>query len=184
MGRVNVGLWWTDLRAADLEHADSLPQRERARVDEVSDQTQRGRRLAGQLLLQHAIRQVRGLPDCECVEIDRTCSDCGEQHGRPVPADGRGPHVSVSHSGLAVCVATCSDAPVGVDVERVEGAASARTAELGDWVVREARTKAGLASDGGPATVVRISCPLAGYVAALAVAADAEVHVTEHFLHG
>ncbi|MCC2594145.1 hypothetical protein LKO27_12080 [Tessaracoccus sp. OS52] len=182
MAFVDVALWWTDLRTADLSVAATLPAAERERLHELSDQTERGRRLAGALLLQHAVRQARALDSDEPVEIDRTCSECGAQHGRPVVADGLGPHVSVSHSGLVIAVATCAEAAVGVDVERLApDTPPATAAELRDWVEHEARMKAALAAD-ETATIQPLTCPFEGYVAALAVATPSGIRVREHFL--
>lgn len=175
MSAVVVNLWWADLRTADIGSAATLPLRERERLTEVSDQAERGRRLVGELLLQRAVRHSRGSAESEPIEIDRTCAECGAQHGRPVVADGRGPHVSVAHSGLVIAVATSTIAAVGVDVERLpdEDAASGPWAE---WVDREARIKADMLPDEGTAmangTFLKITCPLAGYIVGLCVAAN------------
>lgn len=150
--------------------AETLPVAERARLDVVAADADRARRLVGQLLLQRALRYARGLPDDAAVEIDRTCQSCGEQHGRPVAADGHGPHLSVSHSGLLVAVASCLHAPVGVDVQRIGQATDPEA-----WVTQEARTKAGLGAQGG--SVVALATPLPGYAAALAVAWPGPVRV-------
>lgn len=55
----------------------------------------------------------------------RSCASWGD-HGRPVALDaaGRpvpGVHLSATHAGRVVLVAACADAPVGVDVDLVEG---------------------------------------------------------------
>ncbi|MGD8215776.1 4'-phosphopantetheinyl transferase family protein [Aestuariimicrobium sp. Y1814] len=161
-----VRLWWADLRAADIATAATLPAAERARLDELSDQAARGRRLVGALLLQEAVRTVRGAPPDSVVEVSRTCDGCGAQHGRPVVADGRGPHLSLAHAGLLVVVATCMGAPVGVDVERADRFAS--PAECAAWVESEARFKAGPgAAEGVP---LRVETPMPGYCTALVVA--------------
>jgi len=172
---VVVELWWADLRSADIGSAAALPLRERERLAEVSDQAERGRRLVGELLLQRAVRHARGSAVPEPIEIDRTCAECGAQHGRPVAADGHGPHLSVAHSGLVIAVATCTDAAVGVDVERLpdEDVGSGAWAE---WVDREAHLKANLLPREGTAmangTFLKITCPFAGYIASLCVAAN------------
>jgi len=115
------------------------------------------------------------LAESEPIEIDRTCAECGAQHGRPVVADGRGPHVSVAHSGLVIAVATCGVAAVGVDVERLPDE-NVDFEALADWVDREARIKAGLlpGEEAGMAdgTSRAVTCPLAGYSAALAVSTN------------
>lgn len=165
-----MSLWWADLRSADVRLADALPAAERARLDELTADADRARRLLGQILVQEALRSARGLPPGATVEIDRTCPDCGAQHGRPVAADGRGPHLSVTHSGLLVAVAACMEFRVGVDVQRIGD-----PAHPAGWVAREARIKAGPADGAG--SVEELAPPLAGYAAALAVAHPGPVTV-------
>jgi len=71
----------------------------------------------------HALRAVcaacLGRPPDE-VPLRHLCPSCGaDDHGRPYLAGPDGlPHISLSHSGRRVAVAL-SDAPVGVDTERV-----------------------------------------------------------------
>lgn len=177
MRRVRVDVWWGDLTAADISAADGLPAAERERLAELAQPADRGRRLLGAALLQAAVRYHRGLPSTATVAVDRRCSDCGRPHGRPTVADGGGPHVSVSHTGVYAVVATCAEAPVGVDVERVgDDAEAARR-----WVARESVVKTG-AAQGEPAghTVVGLVA-LPGYVASLAVAlADVDLEIVQH----
>lgn len=178
MRRIRVDVWWGNLTAADIAAVDRLPAAERERLSELVPPADRGRRLLGAILLQAAVRYHRGLPSTATVAIDRHCPDCGRQHGRPTVADGRGPHVSVSHAGVYAVVATCAEAPVGVDVERVgdDGDAARR------WVARESVVKTG-AAHGQPAghTVEELPAPHPGYVAALAVAtAEAEFEIVPH----
>ncbi|MHA7861735.1 4'-phosphopantetheinyl transferase family protein [Tessaracoccus sp. Y36] len=167
-----MDIWWDDLRSADVGRAAALPDAERARLEELDEPADRGRRLLGALLLQEALRTTRGLPPGATVELDRTCETCGGPHGRPRAADGMGPYLSVSHSGLLVAVAASYQAAVGVDVQR-----TAAAGKTWDWVVAEARFKAGLPEGAG--VVLRLDPPLAGYTAALAVAAD-EAQVVHH----
>ncbi len=177
MGSVVVELWWADLSTADISSATTLPLRERERLTEVSDQAERGRRLVGELLLQRAVRHARRLLESETIEIDRTCAECGAQHGRPVVADGHGPHVSVAHSGLVIAVATCRVASVGVDVERLP-VENVNSQAVIDWVEREARIKAGVfggeEAEVAGGSFLAIVCPFADYIAGLAVAANGE----------
>ncbi|GAA5160578.1 4'-phosphopantetheinyl transferase family protein [Ornithinimicrobium tianjinense] len=182
---VRVDVWWADLRSADVALAERLPPVERARALEPGRPGDRGRRLVAAALLQEAVAAARGLDGGQVLgrgedqvvgpfEIDRTCEECGKQHGRPVVAGG--PHLSVAHAGLLVVVATCWDAPVGVDVERVDrfgddGGAQEALA----WTAREALVKAG----GGPdRRTLRIEPPLSGYVATVAVLSAAGVALT------
>ena len=40
-------------------------------------------------------------------------------HGKPLVRGGR-PHINVSHAGEVVLIALCDDAPIGIDVERID----------------------------------------------------------------
>lgn len=190
MTGVDVHLWWADLTAADVALEAGLPGPERARLEGLTG-ADRARRAVGAALLQQAVRAHRrqsvptrdfsprdDAPQDDAGEqevvVDRTCEECGAQHGRPVVAGG--PHVSVAHCGVLVVVATCTDTRVGVDVERVdrfEGAVAAAQA----WVRHEALIKAG-----GPGATLLLPAPLPGYVAALCVAGveEAQVRLEEH----
>lgn len=175
-----VDVWWADLRQADLSLADALPAAERARVREPAHAADRGRRLVAAALLQRAVGRAGAAP----VEVDRTCEECGRQHGRPVVAGG--PHVSVAHAGVLVVVATCAGAPVGVDVERTGrfGGDEARTAA---WALHEAGVKAGVeagVTPGRAGTAQPLRPPLPGYAAALHVRSGARPSVTEHHVTG
>ncbi len=93
-----------------------------------------------------------------------------------------GPHLSVSHSGLVVAVAVCEEARVGVDVQRVADLTEPQGAAA--WVEAEAQLKAGAdaptgADAGAGVTVVRLTPPVPGYAAALAVDAGGRP-VTTH----
>lgn len=55
------------------------------------------------------------------VRFDRTCQQCGEQHGRPVVVGDAGLHVSLSRAGDWVAVAVTRLSPVGVDIEGLDG---------------------------------------------------------------
>lgn len=186
-----VEVWWADLTQAELSLAERLPPAERDRALAPERPADRGRRLVGAALLQHAIAAARAdrpgspppaptdpapTPTDTWFEVDRTCEECGEQHGRPVVAGG--PHLSVAHAGVLVVVATCWDAPIGVDVERVD-----RFADRSDplatalaWTRAEAAVKAGLASDVAveaahgprPDIFVTLEPAMAGYAATLA----------------
>ncbi|MCX3060901.1 4'-phosphopantetheinyl transferase family protein [Streptomyces beihaiensis] len=77
--------------------------------------------------------------------VREPCPGCGEPHGRPALADGRGPHFSLSHSGSLALVALAAT-PVGADVEELPSQAA--TEEL--WSVLHARERAELAALGAP----------------------------------
>ncbi|MDO5739033.1 MAG: hypothetical protein Q4P07_02675 [Ornithinimicrobium sp.] len=160
----DVDVWWADLTAADVQLHQFLPEAERLRVSELSAAADRGRRLVAAALLQHAVHASRlagrdaGSGHQGPVTVDRTCDECGAQHGRPVVQGG--PHLSVAHAGVLVVVATCSTARVGVDVERTD------RLDAQAWVEHEARVKTAAHAD---APVIALQAPFDGYVAALCV---------------
>ena len=177
--QVAVDVWWADLTQADVSLSRRLPPAEAARTTGPTRAADRGRRLVAAALLQRAVAAHRGWPGAdEPVEVDRTCEVCGAQHGRPVVAGG--PHLSVAHAGLLVVVATCGDAPVGVDVERTDrfGGSSGRTLA---WARREAALKAGAPVEGPPSgRTAPLAAPLPGYAAALHVLTEDLPTVTVH----
>lgn len=172
--RVAVEVWWSSLVAAHPDLLDVLDPVERARLEGVQREADRGRSLVGFALLRSAVGEHLGVAPGDVV-VDRTCEDCGGPHGRPRMTGPLGPlhvapSVSVSHSGLLVVVALSVDAVVGVDVQRVAdlapGADPVPAAEA--WVRREAVRKLG--ADGRP-SLVPLAPPLDGYAAALAALA-------------
>jgi 4'-phosphopantetheinyl transferase len=111
-------VWWgstADLRPwhdallapADLER--------RARLRRVAD---RQRLTVGVALVRLVVGAGVGVPPAQ-LEIDRTCPECGGQHGKPRLPTAPDVHFSVSHSGGCVAVAVLRGSPVGVDVEEV-----------------------------------------------------------------
>src|SRR5260370_11505602 len=72
----------------------------------------------GCALLRIIIGCLIGVPPAH-VELDRTCPECGEQHGKPMTRIAAGLECSVSHSGEKVVVAIARY-PIGVDVQRIE----------------------------------------------------------------
>jgi 4'-phosphopantetheinyl transferase len=79
------------------------------------------------------------------VVVDRTCPECGAQHGKPrVPEV----HVSVTHSAGCVAVAIHPDGPVGIDVEALGGlAAGEREAVAGLVLAPEERAELAVQPD-------------------------------------
>jgi 4'-phosphopantetheinyl transferase len=88
---------------------------ERARAQRYRLAADRDRFVLGAVLLRTAAAHHLGVRPAD-VSVDRTCSWCESQHGRPMLA-GSGLHASVSHSGEVVAVAITGAGPVGVDVE-------------------------------------------------------------------
>ncbi|WP_185749043.1 4'-phosphopantetheinyl transferase family protein [Humibacillus xanthopallidus] len=110
------------------------------------------------VLARDVLGQVVGAKPGQLV-FDRTCARCGDEHGSPRLVGHPGVHVSLSRTPDLVAVAVSTDAPVGVDVERVaatrfagfDGVAmhpSERSRDLDDaaravsWVRKEAALKA------------------------------------------
>lgn len=77
----------------------------------------RSRFTLGTVLLRAVVGHHLRVPAASVV-IDRTCDQCGAQHGR-ARAPGTGIEASISHSGDVVAVAVTAAGPVGMDVEIV-----------------------------------------------------------------
>jgi 4'-phosphopantetheinyl transferase len=140
-----VLVWWAPLSALRPIDLSLLDDTEQDRLQSFSD-PDAGRRFAlGAVLLRLAVSSLTGVSP-QTVSVDRS------RNGRPVVAGG--PHVSVSHSHDLVAVACTDAAPVGLDVEMIEGelmpvgtspldvlAPSAHRA-LVTWTMKEAYLKA------------------------------------------
>lgn len=169
---VDVQVWWAALTHAHAGLAELLDPTEHSRLTDLELPADRARFLLGAALLRTAVARATGAAPAE-VRIDRTCEDCGAAHGRPRIAGG--PHVSVSHSGVLVVVATCLQAPVGIDVQRV---AQISEQDAAEWTRREACFKAcGVPPQPGPraaaplpSTTIDLDAPRPGYAAALTIA--------------
>ena len=122
-------VWWAcpgDVRPdhdALLGDADLV---RRARLACPADQQ---RLTAGAAIARLVLGTALGTPPA-ALRIDRTCTSCGSQHGRPRLVDAEGLHFSVSHSGHCVVVAVLPGSPVGVDVEHVGDFAPGELGEL------------------------------------------------------
>jgi 4'-phosphopantetheinyl transferase len=110
---------WSDLRAFRPHLAGLLDSAELERRSSYIRADDRDRfTLAAALLRLSAAAELGHSP--RKLQISRKCTQCGRPHGRPkIP--GSDLHVSVSHSGTLVMVATTRIGPVGVDVEQVAG---------------------------------------------------------------
>lgn len=107
-----LDVWWAPLDALRAIHLSLLDDAEQGRLRSFSDPDS-GRRFAlGAVLLRLAVSRLTQEPP-RSVSVDRSAN------GRPVVAGG--PHVSVSHSHDLVAVACTDAAPVGLDVEMVQG---------------------------------------------------------------
>jgi 4'-phosphopantetheinyl transferase len=113
-------VWWARRQDASPRLAGLLDQTERQRWASYRRDEDRERFLVGCALAKTAIAACASRRP-EQVSFDRTCPRCGEPHGKPTIRDIDLEH-SVAHSGDVVAVAVAG-APVGVDVERLEGRA-------------------------------------------------------------
>jgi len=150
-----VAVWWAALSDVRPAHVSLLNEVERGRRERYLREPDRHRFTLGASITRIAAGAILG-QDPAAVTIDRSCADCGEQHGRPVIEGG--PHVSVSHSGDRVAVAVSSHGPLGVDVEAAgrategiaghllapaeRGGALTPDAMLAYWTRKEALVKA------------------------------------------
>jgi 4'-phosphopantetheinyl transferase len=116
-------VWWARRQDAAPRLAGLLDDTERQRWAAYRRDADRARFLVGCALAKTVVAACTGQRPAQ-VSFDRVCRQCGEPHGKPAVRGG--PELSVSHSGDLVAVALAT-APVGVDVEQLEG----RTRELG-----------------------------------------------------
>jgi len=112
-------VWWArpDQAPDDLLLA-TVPEAEQRRAGRYRQRLDRLRSLTGAWLLRTAVAAVTGDHPSD-VLVDRTCADCGQQHGRPRLPAAVGIEVSVSHAGERAAVALTRLGEVGVDVEFV-----------------------------------------------------------------
>jgi 4'-phosphopantetheinyl transferase len=109
-------IWWArpDQVPDDVLTA-VVPEAEQRRAGRYRQRVDRQRSMVGAWLLRAAVAVQTGERPGEIL-VDHTCTDCGQQHGRPrLPASGI--EVSVSHAGERVAVAVTRLGEVGVDVE-------------------------------------------------------------------
>jgi 4'-phosphopantetheinyl transferase len=118
-------VWWARRQDAAPRLAGLLDDTERQRWAAYRRDADRARFLVGCALAKTVVAACTGQRPAR-VSFDRTCGQCGKPHGKPAVRGG-GPELSVSHSGDLVAVALAT-APVGVDVEQLDG----RARELGD----------------------------------------------------
>lgn len=111
-------VWWARRRDAAARHAELLDEAERQRLAAYRREEDRERFLVGCALAKTVLADYTGQRPAD-VRFDRACGECGQPHGKPVFKGGDLEH-SVSHSGDLVVVAVAR-APVGVDVEQLDG---------------------------------------------------------------
>lgn len=107
---MSVTVWWASPGHALPWHRAFLSAAEVKRADAFRRDADRDRFTTANALLHLAAgRHLGAVP-----AVDRTCTRCGEPHGKPLI---EGLHVSVSHSGDLIAVALTELGPIGVDVE-------------------------------------------------------------------
>ena len=122
-------VWWSELALLAPAHLNVLDAHEHRRRGAFREGTDQQRFTLGAVLLRFAAGAALGIGP-EDVVVQRACTTCDGQHGQPRvsrPAALRGPlresqgelHVSVTHSGDLVAVATTRVGPVGIDIEVV-----------------------------------------------------------------
>jgi 4'-phosphopantetheinyl transferase len=111
-------VWWARRQDAAPRLAALLDPAERQRFAAYRREADRERFLVGCALAKAVVAARTGGRPAE-VSLDRTCPQCGRPHGKPAVA-AAGLELSVTHSGDLVGVAVAT-APVGVDVEQLEG---------------------------------------------------------------
>ena len=110
-------IWWA--RISDLQswHYNLLNNIEREKANSYHHSADRARFIIGCVISRLVLGKILSMSPVQ-VPIDRMCSVCKLQHGRPQLPEGM-PQLSVSHSGEWVVVAFTKSAPVGIDVEQM-----------------------------------------------------------------
>ena len=126
MGDAVVDVWVRDTGverapAPGVDDAGALDEHERERWARFVDAPSARSYLALHLLARTQIGLLLDRPP-ESLRFDRTCPDCGRQHGRPLLVDDPGLHLSLSRTGSVVALALSRSGPVGIDVEQADGA--------------------------------------------------------------
>ncbi len=119
-------MWWGARGHCTPRHQLLLNRAEARRREQYLNAADRDRFTMGVAMSRLILAAHLKINPAEVV-IDRTCAQCGEPHGRPRLAGGRGLDFSVSHSGDLIAVAVvrdrrhdgAADRSVGVDVEQV-----------------------------------------------------------------
>src|ERR1700730_7006082 len=113
-------VWWARRQDASARLAGLLDETEQRRWAAYRREEDRDRFVVGCALAKTARAGSAGQRPAD-VHFARPCRSCGQPHGKPA-ARGSDLGHSVTHSGDLVAVAVAR-APVGVDVEQLEGRA-------------------------------------------------------------
>jgi 4'-phosphopantetheinyl transferase len=112
-------VWWARRTDARAGLAGVFDDTERTRWTRLRKHEDQQRFLVGCALAKTVAARYTG-QKATAVRLDRTCTECGEPHGKPRVV-GADLELSVSHSGDLIAVAAANGAPLGVDVERNDG---------------------------------------------------------------
>lgn len=153
MGDAVVDVWVRDTGverapAPGVDDAGALDEHERERWARFVDAPSARSYLALHLLARTQIGLLLDRPP-ESLRFDRTCPDCGRQHGRPLLVDDPGLHLSLSRAGCVVALALSRSGPVGIDVEQ---AGEAQFEGFGD-VALHARERGAVGAPSGAPSV-------------------------------
>jgi 4'-phosphopantetheinyl transferase len=111
-------VWWARPQDVQPAHDALLGQPDLARRSRLRRESDRQRLTVAAALARVLLGAAAGVPPAQ-LRIDRTCSRCGEQHGKPRVPALPGVHVSVSHSAGCIAVAVVRGGAVGIDVEEI-----------------------------------------------------------------
>ncbi len=111
-------VWWATIAEAGPHLEPLLSAQERERWSAYVQADDRLRFLTGAALLRRAAGGCLSVSPGR-LRVDRTCRECGAQHGKPSLPDHPEFDVSVSHAGEHVVVAVARGPRIGVDVERI-----------------------------------------------------------------
>jgi len=116
--------------AVDTSHlADLLDARERSNIECRTQPADRDRAWSSAVLRRFILARYLRLSPWE-VRFERQCSTCGSaEHGPPRVTNVEGVYFSISHATERVTIAV-SSAPIGIDIEQVDGSIEAADLSL------------------------------------------------------
>lgn len=111
-------VWWARVQDVGSQHDVLLGPADLERRARLARPADRQRLTAAWAVTRVVLGAAVGAPPPR-LRIDRTCPECGAQHGKPRLLDEPMVQFSLSHSGDRVAVAVHLGGPVGVDVEEI-----------------------------------------------------------------
>jgi 4'-phosphopantetheinyl transferase len=127
-------VWWARPDDVRPEHDGLLGQQDLERRSRLRLEADRRRLTVAASVVRIVLGADAGVAPAQ-VRIDRTCSSCGQQHGKPRVPDIPGVHFSVSHSAGCVVVAVLRGGAVGIDVEEIAHVGAAELEGLAGCVL-------------------------------------------------